>query len=202
MEINRKENMDLGLLKNEILDFTKEIGNKFIKEITNYMENQKMTNDSKIEFQNKRLELLKSYKELYEVRDRGVYKYTSKLEYPEFNRDLYDNQKNGFYLLEKDGSLVYDTNLNNEINKKLNDLKTEIIKKQNESLNSIRKKGEEYVVDELGDDDKNIYLTRKKDNFEFEDFKISDALYEKIKKRNEKGEETILIWDGNEYIIK
>ena len=124
------------------------------------------------------------------------------LEYPEFNKEIYSGQKNGYYIMNDSKELIYDEQLNSEINQKLNDAKDEILKNQNQMLNNYRKKGEEYIVDELGDDDKKVYLTRKSDNLEFEDFEISDELYRKIQEKNMTGEESILVWNGNYYVLK
>lgn len=193
--------MNLEVLKDKTLDFARSIGNIFIKELEKSMNSSKMTDVSKENFQNVKKEILSEYN-IYEVKDRGVYKYSKNLEYPEFNKELYSGQKNGYYIMNDSKELIYDEQLNSEINQKLNNAKDEILKNQNQMLNNYRKKGEEYIVDELGDDDKKVYLTRKSDNLEFEDFEISDELYRKIQEKNMTGEESILVWNGNYYVLK
>lgn len=192
--------MNLEIIKDKILDFSKSIGNNLIEEIKKYIENQNMTDESKDLFQKQREDILKKYN-IYEVKDRGIYKYSLDLEYPEFSQKLYKGQKNGYYVL-KNNELIYDDNFNKKINQEINNAKEKILKKQEKLLNEMRKECEEYIVDELGDDEKKVYLTRKSDNISFEDFKISDELYNKIKERNREGVEATLIWNGNEYELK
>lgn len=53
--------------------------------------------------------------------------------------------------------------------------------KNNETIsNDFRREGEKYEVDEIGDDEKYVFLTRESDNKEFQEFNISDELYNKI----------------------
>lgn len=191
--------MDLSLDAKNMLDFTKDIGKKMIEELSNYMNKNKMTDDTKVKLQDDIRNIIKNYGEIYEVKDRGVYKYINSSEYPEFNRQLYEGQQNGYYVMNN-GNLIYDENLNRKINEKINQRREELIQEQNELLNNYRREGEKYIVDELGDDEKTIYLTRESDGIEFQDFEIKDELYEEIKTNNQKGYKTTLIWNGNEYI--
>ena len=193
--------MDLNLFTNKISDIAKDISQSFLKEIKNYIENQNLTDDSKIELQNKKNEIIKSFGEVYEVRDRGVYKYNHESEYPEFRKELYTGQKNGFYLLKND-ELIYEQYLNEEINQKINKAKKEIIENQNKYLEECRKVGEEYSIDELGDDKKTMYLIRESDKLEFQDFKLSDELYEEIQELNKNKVNFTLVWNGDNYEIK
>lgn len=193
--------MDLNLFTNKISDIAKDISQSFLKEIKNYIENQNLTDDSKIELQNKKNEIIKSFGEVYEVRDRGVYKYNHESKYPEFRRELYTGQKNGFYLLKND-ELIYEQYLNEEINQKINKAKKEIIENQNKYLEECRKVGEEYSIDELGDDKKTMYLIRESDKLEFQDFKLSDELYEEIQELNKNKVNFTLVWNGDNYEIK
>lgn len=194
--------MDLNLInQNSITSFAQNISNKIIEELKNYMDNTKLTDDSKVEFQNERRNIIKSFGEIYEVKDGGVYIYRKNEEFPEFNKDLYKGEKGGFYINENN-KLIYNEKLNDEINSKINEAKKGIIEKQNNILEEFRKIGGEYKADELGDDEKSVYITRVSDGKEQQDFKLSDELYDKIKENNKKHIETILIWNGKEYEIK
>ena len=191
--------MELNNILDKIGDFTKEFGEKLINELTNALENNKLTNESKVKLQDKTRDIIKSYGEVYQVKNRGVYKYTKDNEYEELQKGMYQGQNNGYYILENSGNLKYDEELNNKINSEINKAKSNILKSQQNELDDFRKVGEKYIVDELGDDEKYVYLTRLSDKKEMQDFNISDRLYEKIKENNKEGEESILTWDGKEY---
>ena len=201
MVIRRKEIMDLSVITDKIIDFTKEVGKNIIEEITNYMDNQQLTSDSKVELQNRTRDMLKEYDGIYEVKNRVVYKHPKDSQLPVLVKNLYNGQENGYYTLNNN-SLVYNQELNEQINQKINQIKKEVIEEQNRYLNSCRIDGEEYIVDEVGDDEKYIYLTRKSDNMEFQDINISNQLYEKLKEELKRKKEPTLIWNGKEYIIK
>lgn len=201
MVIRRKEIMDLSVITDKIIDFTKEVGKNIIEEITNYMDNQQLTSDSKVELQNRTRDMLKEYDGIYEVKNRVVYKHTKDSQLPVLVKNLYNGQENGYYTLNNN-SLVYNQELNEQINQKINQIKKEVIEEQNRYLNSCRIDGEEYIVNEVGDDEKYIYLTRKSDNMEFQDVNISNQLYENLKEEIKNGKEPTLIWNGKEYIIK
>ena len=194
--------MDLEFILDKVKDITKNIGETIIKELNDYMDNKQLTDDFEVELEDKKREILKNYDEIYEVKDRGVYKYSKEEKYPEFSKERYIGQENGFYILNDNNELFFDRNLNDEINKKFNEAKCDIIKEQNTFLNNCRIEGEEYEVDELGDDEKCVYLTRKKDGLEFQDLKITNSVYESIKEMFKEKKEPILIWNGEEYIIK
>ena len=191
--------MELNNILDKIGDFTKEFGEKFINELTNALENNKLTNESKVKLQDKTRNIIKSHGEVYQVKNRGVYKYTKDNEFEELQKGMYQGQNNGYYILENSGNLKYDEELNNKINSEINKAKSNILKSQQNELDDFRKVGEKYIVDELGDDEKYVYLTRLSDKKEMQDFNISDRLYEKIKENNKEGEESILTWDGKEY---
>ena len=191
--------MELNNILDKIGDFTKEFGEKFINELTNALDNNKLTNESKIELQDRTRDIIKSHGEVYQVKNRGVYKYTKDNEFEELQKGMYQGQNNGYYILENSGNLKYDEELNNKINSEINKAKTNILKSQQKELDDFRKVGEKYVVDELGDDEKYVYLTRISDKKEMQDFNISDRLYEKIKENNKEGKESILTWNGKEY---
>ena len=191
--------MELNNILDKIGDFTKEFGEKLINELKNALENNKLTNESKIKLQDKTRDIIKSHGEVYQVKNRGVYKYTKDNEYEELQKGMYQGQSNGFYILENSGNLKYDEELNNKINSEINKAKSNILKSQQKELDDFRKVGEKYIVDELGDDEKYVYLTRISDKKEMQDFNISDELYDKVKENNKEGEESILTWDGKEY---
>ena len=194
--------MDLSIIKDTIVDITKGIGETLIKELSNYMNNNQLTDDSKVKVQNETRKMLKEYNGIYEVKNRVVYKYTKNSEYPELKKELYNGQKNGYYTLQDLETNTFNQELNNEIDQKKNEIKNKIINEQNKYLDSCRLKGEEYIVDELGDDEKYVYLTRKSDNVEFQDLKITDEMYENIKESFRNKQTPTLIWNGNEYVMK
>ena len=115
---------------------------------------------------------------------------------------MYLGQEKGYYVLDDQGNLRYDEELNKTINSEINIEKSSILKEQQKESMQFRKQGETYTVDELGDDERYAYLTRKADRKEMQDFNISDELYDKIKENNKKGKETELTWNGKEYEIK
>ena len=194
--------MDLDIIKGQdIKGLVENLSKKIIEELKNHMDNTKLTDDSKVEFQNERNNIIKSFGEIYEVKDGGVYIYKQDKKFPEFNRELYNGQKSGFYINENN-NLIYDDKLNYEINSKINKLKNGIIEKQNKILEDFRKIGEEYRAEELGDDEKLAYITRVSDGKELQDFNLSDEIYDKIKQNNKKHIDTTLIWNGKEYEIK
>lgn len=191
--------MELNNILDKIGDFTKEFGEKFINELANALENNKLTNESKIKLQDKTREIIKSHGEIYQVKNRGLYKYTKDNEFEELQKGMYEGQSNGYYILESSGNLKYDEELNTQINSEINKEKSNILKSQQQELEDFRKVGDKYIVDELGDDEKYVYLTRMSDKKEMQDFNVSDRLYEKIKENNKEGKESILTWDGKEY---
>ena len=54
---------------------------------------------------------------------------------------------------------------------------TELIKKKG---NKMKKEGEIYIVDEIGDDEKYVFLTRESDGEVFQEFDITDELYNEL----------------------
>ena len=193
--------MELNNILDKIGDFTKEFGEKLINELTNALENNRLTNESKVKLQDRTKEIIKSYGEIYQVKNRGVYKFSKDNEYEELQKGMYQGQRNGYYILESSGNLKYDEELNIKINSEINKAKSNILKFQQKELDDFRKVGEKYVVDELGDDEKYVYLTRISDKKEMQDFNISDRLYDKIKENNKEGKDSILTWNGKEYSL-
>ena len=194
--------MELNNILNKVSDFTKDFGNKLISELSNTIANNKLTNESKIKLQDKTRDIIKSHGEVYEVKNRGVYKYSLDSKYEELQKGMYLGQEKGFYILDDGGNLRYDEELNKTIKNEINIEKSSILKQQQKEMDEFRKVGEIYIVDELGDDERYVYLTRKSDNKEMQDFNISDELYDKIKENNRNGKKTELTWNGKEYEIK
>ena len=44
----------------------------------------------------------------------------------------------------------------------------------------MKKEGETYIVDEIGDDEKYVFLTRESDGEVFQEFDITDELYNEL----------------------
>lgn len=195
-------NLELNNIIGKITNFTKDFGNKVISELSNAIANNKLTDASKVKLQDKTRDIIKSHGEVYEVKNRGVYKYSLDNEYEELQKGMYLGQEKGYYILDDQGNLRYDEELNKTINSEINIEKSSILKEQQKESMQFRKQGETYTVDELGDDERYAYLTRKSDRKEMQDFNISDELYDKIKENNKKGKETELTWNGKEYEIK
>ena len=193
--------MELNNILGKIGDFTKEFGEKFIDELANVLENNKLTNESKIKLQDKTKDIIKSYGEVYQVKNRGVYKFAKDKEYEELQKGMYQGQSNGYYILDNTGNLKYDEELNKQINSKINKEKSNILKSQQKELDEFRKVGEKYIVDELGDDEKYVYLIRMSDKKEMQDFNISDRIYDILKDNNKEGKDSILTWNGKEYSL-
>lgn len=194
--------MELNNILGKISDFTKEVGEKLISELSSAIANNKLTDESKVKLQDKTRDIIKSHGEVYEVKNRGVYKYSLDNEYEELQKGMYLGQEKGFYILDDQGNLRYDEELNKTINSEINMEKSSILKKQQKEAMQFRKQGETYTVDELGDDERYVYLIRKSDSKEMQDFNISDDLYDKIKENNKNGKKTELTWNGKEYVEK
>ena len=194
--------MELNNILGKISDFTKEVGEKLISELSSAIANNKLTDESKVKLQDKTRDIIKSHGEVYEVKNRGVYKYSLDNEYEELQKGMYLGQEKGFYILDDQGNLRYDEELNKTINSEINVEKSSILKKQQKEAMQFRKQGETYTVDELGDDERYAYLIRKSDSKEMQDFNISDDLYDKIKENNKNGKKTELTWNGKEYVEK
>ena len=194
--------MELNNILGKISDFTKEVGEKLISELSSAIANNKLTDESKVKLQDKTRDIIKSHGKVYEVKNRGVYKYSLDNEYEELQKGMYLGQEKGFYILDDQGNLRYDEELNKTINSEINMEKSSILKKQQKEAMQFRKQGETYTVDELGDDERYAYLIRKSDGKEMQDFNISDELYDKIKENNKNGKKTELTWNGKEYVEK
>lgn len=194
--------MELNNILGKISDFTKEFGEKLLDELTTAIANNKLTDASKVKLQDKTRDIIKSHGEVYEVKNRGVYKYSLDNKYEELQKGMYLGQEKGFYILDDQGNLRYDEELNKTIKAEINLEKSSILKEQQKEAEQFRKQGETYTVDELGDDERYAYLIRKSDGKEMQDFNISDELYDKIKENNRNGKKTEITWNGKEYVEK
>lgn len=194
--------MELNNILGKISNFTKDVGGKLINELTTAIANNKLTDASKVKLQDKTRDIIKSHGEVYEVKNRGVYKYSLDSKYEELQKGMYLGQEKGFYILDDQGNLRYDEELNKTIKAEINLEKSSILKEQQKEAEQFRKQGETYTVDELGDDERYAYLIRKSDGKEMQDFNISDELYDKIKENNRNGKKTEITWNGKEYVEK
>lgn len=194
--------MELNNILGKISNFTKDVGGKLINELTTAIANNKLTDASKVKLQDKTRDIIKSHGEVYEVKNRGVYKYSLDNKYEELQKGMYLGQEKGFYILDDQGNLRYDEELNKTIKAEINLEKSSILKEQQKEAEQFRKQGETYTVDELGDDERYAYLIRKSDDKEMQDFNISDELYDKIKENNRNGKKTEITWNGKEYVEK
>lgn len=194
--------MELNNILGKISNFTKDVGGKLINELTTAIANNKLTDASKVKLQDKTRDIIKSHGEVYEVKNRGVYKYSLDNKYEELQKGMYLGQEKGFYILDDQGNLRYDEELNKTIKAEINLEKSSILKEQQKEAEQFRKQGETYTVDELGDDERYAYLIRKSDGKEMQDFNISDELYDKIKENNRNGKKTEITWNGKEYVEK
>lgn len=69
----------------------------------------------------------------------------------------------------------------------------------NELSDDFRREGEIYEVDEIGDDEKYVFLTRKSDGKNMQEFEISDKLYHEL--LNDNRETLELKYTNGEYQI-
>ena len=71
--------------------------------------------------------------------------------------------------------------------------------RENMLESEFRKEGEIYEVDEIGDDEKYIFLTRISDKAQMQEFDISNKLYNEL--LNCKNEELKVVFHNGEYKI-
>lgn len=193
-------------------------GKEFAKELQKSLENNENTNnkninnkdfnmevkkveiktaDMKVELQKEIREYIKKYQEIYEIKNGEEYMYSSDLQFPKYLGQC--ELSDGFYNI-KNGKLIYDGKITSEINEGIKKITMDIANKEENFLDSCRKNGEEYSIDEIGDDEKYIYLTRKSDGKEFQEFKITDELYKQLLINNDNV--ISLYYEDGEYKIK
>lgn len=196
-------NIEIGSL---LVAGAKSLGETLLNELKNYLDNKKnwgqetnlkLSEDAKVEVLEGERKILGQYTDIYQIRNGEIYKFNNNEE-PEYigNTEL----ENGIYRKNENNEYQLDINLNQEINNKISEMKNDIILKEKERLNQNRVEGEKYIVDEIGDDEKYVYLTRTSNGTEFQEFEISDQLYEELLNENT-NEKINLVYSNGEYKI-
>ena len=183
-------NLELGSV---LLAGAKSLGTLLLKEIRNKMQNSNLTVKAKEKINEERNEIIENYADIYEVKNGEMKLFSKNNKSPEFigATDL----ENGFYE-KQENTFKLNKNLTDKINEELNLSKNRII----EFINSQKHVGEEYLVDEIGDDEKYVFLTRKSTGKSFQEF-IPDELYSELLSQ-ENPSNIILVFDGEKYNIK
>lgn len=196
-------NIEIGSL---LVAGAKSLGETLLNELKNYLDNKKnwgqgtnlkLSEDARVEVLEGERKILGQYTDIYQIRNGEIYKFNNNVE-PEYigNTEL----ENGIYRKNENNEYQLDINLNQEINNKISEIKNDIILKEKERLNQNRVEGEKYIVDEIGDDEKYVYLTRTSNGTEFQEFEISDQLYEELLNENT-NEKINLVYSNGEYKI-
>ena len=196
-------NIEIGSL---LVAGAKSLGETLLNELKNYLDNKKnwgqgtnlkLSEDARVEMLEGERKILGQYTDIYQIKNGEIYKFNNNEE-PEYlgNTEL----ENGIYRKNENNEYQLDINLNQEINNKISEMKNDIILKEKERLNQNRVEGEKYIVDEIGDDEKYVYLTRSSNGAEFQEFEISDQLYEELLNENT-NEEINLVYSNGEYKI-
>lgn len=196
-------NIEIGSL---LVAVAKSLGETLLNELKNYLDNKKnwgqetnlkLSEDARVEVLEGERKILGQYTDIYQIRNGEIYKFNNNVE-PEYigNTEL----ENGIYRKNENNEYQLDINLNQEINNKISEMKNDIILKEKERLNQNRVEGEKYIVDEIGDDEKYVYLTRTSNGTEFQEFEISDQLYEELLNENT-NEKINLVYSNGEYKI-
>ncbi len=196
-------NIEIGSL---LVAGAKSLGETLLNELKNYLDNKKnwgqetnlkLSEDARVEVLEGERKILGQYTDIYQIRNGEIYKFNNNEE-PEYigNTEL----ENGIYRKNENNEYQLDINLNQEINNKISEMKNDIILKEKERLNQNRVEGEKYIVDEIGDDEKYVYLTRTSNGTEFQEFEISDQLYEELLNENT-NEKINLVYSNGEYKI-
>ena len=196
-------NIEIGSL---LVAGAKSLGETLLNELKNYLDNKKnwgqetnlkLSEDAKVEVLEGERKILGQYTDIYQIRNGEIYKFNNNVESEYIgNTEL----ENGIYRKNENNEYQLDINLNQEINNKISEMKNDIILKEKERLNQNRVEGEKYIVDEIGDDEKYVYLTRTSNGTEFQEFEISDQLYEEILNENT-NEKINLVYSNGEYKI-
>ena len=196
-------NIEIGSL---LVAGAKSLGETLLNELKNYLDNKKnwgqetnlkLSEDARVEVLEGERKILGQYTDIYQIRNGEIYKFNNNVE-PEYigNTEL----ENGIYRKNENNEYQLDINLNHEINNKISEMKNDSILKEKERLNQNRVEGEKYIVDEIGDDEKYVYLTRTSNGTEFQEFEISDQLYEELLNENT-NEKINLVYSNGEYKI-
>lgn len=198
-------NIEIGSL---LVAGAKSLGETLLNELKNYLDNKKnwgqetnlkLSEDAKVEILEGERKILGQYTDIYQIKNGEIYAFNNNEE-PEYigNTEL----ENGIYRKNENNEYQLDINLNQEINNKISEMKNDIILKEKERLNQNRVEGEKYIVDEIGDDEKYVYLTRLLNGAEFQEFEISDQLYEELLNENTSKEINLVYSNGEYKIVK
>lgn len=198
-------NIEIGSL---LVAGAKSLGETLLNELKNYLDNKKnwgqetnlkLSEDARVEVLEGERKILGQYTDIYQIRNGEIYKFNNNEE-PEYigNTEL----ENGIYRKNENNEYQLDINLNQEINNKISEMKNDIILKEKERLNQNRVEGEKYIVDEIGDDEKYVYLTRTSNGTEFQEFEISDQLYEELLNENTNEKINLVYSNGKYKIVK
>lgn len=198
-------NIEIGSL---LVAGAKSLGETLLNELKNYLDNKKnwgqetnlkLSEDARVEVLEGERKILGQYTDIYQIRNGEIYKFNNNVE-PEYlgNTEL----ENGIYRKNENNEYQLDINLNQEINNKISEMKNDIILKEKERLNQNRVEGEKYIVDEIGDDEKYVYLTRTSNGTEFQEFEISDQLYEELLNENTNEKINLVYSNGKYKIVK
>ena len=104
--------------------------------------------------------------------------------------------------LQKINNKESTNNLGNNLEIRRNNIKNNDVKigdRENMLEKEFRKEGEIYEVDEIGDDEKYVFLTRLSDQAQMQEFNISNELYNEL--LNDKSDELRVIYRNGEYKI-
>ena len=198
-------NIEIGSL---LVAGAKSLGETLLNELKNYLDNKKnwgqetnlkLSEDARVEVLEGERKILGQYTDIYQIRNGEIYKFNNNVE-PEYlgNTEV----ENGIYRKNENNEYQLDINLNQEINNKISEMKNDIILKEKERLNQNRVEGEKYIVDEIGDDEKYVYLTRTSNGTEFQEFEISDQLYEELLNENTNEKINLVYSNGKYKIVK
>ena len=198
-------NIEIGSL---LVAGAKSLGETLLNELKNYLDNKKnwgqetnlkLSEDAKVEILEGERKILGQYTDIYQIKNEEIYAFNNNEE-PEYigNTKL----ENGIYRKNENNEYQLDINLNQDINNKISEMKNDIILKEKEKLNQNRVEGEKYIVDEIGDDEKYVYLTRSSNGAEFQEFEISDQLYEELLNENTNKEINLVYSNGEYKIVK
>lgn len=198
-------NIEIGSL---LVAGAKSLGETLLNELKNYLDNKKnwgqetnlkLSEDARVEVLEGERKILGQYTDIYQIRNGEIYKFNNNEE-PEYigNTEL----ENGIYRKNENNEYQLDINLNQEINNKISEMKNDIILKEKERLNQNRVEGEKYIVDEIGDDEKYVYLIRTSNGTEFQEFEISDQLYEELLNENTNEKINLVYSNGKYKIVK
>lgn len=104
--------------------------------------------------------------------------------------------------LQKINNKESHNNLESNLEIRRNNIRNNNVKigdRENMLESEFRKEGEIYEVDEIGDDEKYVFLTRLSDKAQMQEFNISNELYNEL--LNDKSDELRVVYRNGEYKI-